>query len=282
MRGCGPSADGGARMRRSGRAGARPDRPCGEPGGAMSGAFGTVLDAESRAGPQSAVLPESTATAWTVVLGAAAGRPEDRDAFARRYMPVARAYLAARWRGSALVGEIDDAVQDVFIECFKDGGALGRVDPSREGGFRAYLCGIIRTVAQGHERKLARRRIDVADSSFHPDELAAESAELSSVFEREWAASILRLARALQAERAAANGAGALRRVEILRLRFEEGLPIREIAVRLGEAPERVHHEYATARDEFRSALREVVSLHHPGTAADVDAECVRLLHAVR
>lgn len=219
---------------------------------------------------------------WAVVLGAAAGRAEDREAFARRYLPVARAYLAARWRGSALAGEIDDAAQDVFVECFKDGGALGRVDPTREGGFRAYLCGIIRTVALSHERKLARRRVDVADSSFRPDEIEGESPALSAVFEREWAVSLLLQARALHAERAAADGEAAVRRVELLRLRFEEALPIRRIAERLGESPERVHHEYARARDEFRRALQDVVRLHFPGTAAEVDEECARLLHAVR
>jgi len=225
---------------------------------------------------------ESTATAWTVVLGAAAGRAEDRETFARRYMPVARAYLAARWHATPLAGEIDDAAQDVFIDCFKDDGALGRVDRTRDGGFRAYFAGVIRNVALRHERSRARRRVDVSDSSFHPDEVPAESAALSSIFEREWAASLLKQARALQAERAAASGDAAKKRVELLRLRFEEGLPIREIATRLGEDADRLHHEYATARDEYREALREVVAFHHPGTKAEIDAECSRLLHAIR
>jgi RNA polymerase sigma factor (sigma-70 family) len=227
-------------------------------------------------------LGESTATAWTVVLGAAAGRPEDRETFARRYLPVASAYLAARWHGNALAGEIDDAVQDVFIDCFKDGGALGRVDQTREGGFRSYFAGVIRNVALRHERGQARRPVGVSDSSFNADEIPAESAALSSIFEREWAASILRQARTLQAERAALNGDAAKRRVELLRLRFEEGLPIRDIATRFGEDADRVHHEYAKARDEFREALREVVAFHHPGTKAEIDAECSRLLHAIR
>ena len=111
---------------------------------------------------------------------------------------------------------------------------------------------------------------------------AAESEALSSVFEREWAASLLKQARALQAERAAAGGEAAVKRVELLRLRFEEGLPIREIAVRLSEDADRLHHEYAKAREEFREALREVVNFHHPGTKAETDAECARLLHAIR
>lgn len=227
-------------------------------------------------------MGESTATCWTVVLGAAAGRLDDREAFARRYMPVVRAYLAARWRGTPLAGEIDDAAQEVFIDCFRDGGALGRVDPSRDGGFRAYLCGVIRNVALRCERAHAQRRTDMTDSSFHPDEIPAESAALSSIFEREWAASLLKQARALQAERAATSGVAAAKRVELLRMRFEDGLPIRDIAARLGEDAERLHREYAKARDEFREALREVVAFHRPGTRAEVDAECSRLLHAIR
>jgi RNA polymerase sigma-70 factor (ECF subfamily) len=227
-------------------------------------------------------VSESTATCWTVIEGAAAGRREEREAFARRYLPVVRAYLAARWRGSPLAGEIDDAAQEVFVDCFKGGGALGRVDRTREGGFRAYLCGVIRNVALRAERSHAQRRAGTSDSSFDADEIAAESEALSSVFEREWAASLLKQARALQAERAAAGGDAAVKRVELLRLRFEEGLPIREIAVRTGEDAERVHREYAKARDEFRDALREVVLFHHPGTTADADAECARLLHAIR
>ena len=37
-------------------------------------------------------------TCWTVIQGAAAGSAADRQDFARRYTPVIRAYLAARWR----------------------------------------------------------------------------------------------------------------------------------------------------------------------------------------
>ena len=55
-----------------------------------------------------------------------------------------RAYLAARWQGSALRGELDDAVQQVFVECYKDGGVLERVAGKAEPGFRAFLFGVAR------------------------------------------------------------------------------------------------------------------------------------------
>ena len=71
----------------------------------------------------------------------------------------------------------------------------------------------------------------------------------------------------------------AVRRVELLRLRFSEGLPIREIAARWEEEPERVHYHYKRAREEFKEALREVVRTHDPCCA--VEEECDRLLAAL-
>jgi hypothetical protein len=66
--------------------------------------------------------------------------------------------------------------------------------------------------------------------------------------------------------------------VELLRLRFHDGLPIREIA-RLWQAdPAKLHHEYATARQEFLAALRDVVAFHHPGPSAEIDRVCADLI----
>jgi len=77
---------------------------------------------------------------------------------------------------------------------------------------------------------------------------------------------------------AESKGDEALRRVEILRLRFQDGLPIREIAVHLGMDPAKVHHDYATARAEFRKALEQIVAFHSSGSPALVEKECERLL----
>ena len=68
-------------------------------------------------------MDQPSATRWTLIRRAAQGGPEEREAFARRYAPVIRAYLGARWKASPLVGEIDDAGQQVFLECFREGGA---------------------------------------------------------------------------------------------------------------------------------------------------------------
>jgi hypothetical protein len=66
--------------------------------------------------------------------------------------------------------------------------------------------------------------------------------------------------------------------VELLRLRFQDGLPIREIARRWGADAAALHHEYAKARQEFQAALLEVVAFHHPGTPAEVEQACANLL----
>ena len=66
--------------------------------------------------------------------------------------------------------------------------------------------------------------------------------------------------------------------MELLHLRFDEGLPIREIA-RLWEVdPAQLHYEYAKARKEFKNALMEVLSFHHPGGPTELERESARRL----
>jgi len=217
-------------------------------------------------------VPDSSqTTCWTVVRGAAAGNANDREQFARRYLPAVRSYLAARWRRGPLANDIDDATQEVFYECFR--GALARADESR--GFRALLYGIARNVARRHEeRRRKKREFQAAEWSAVP----ADEESLSDAFDREWAQSILDLARDRQVEAARDRGVDAQRRVRLLELRFEEGMPIRDIA-RLWEAsPEHLHREYAKARREFKRALMEVVFEHQPGDSEAIERECAHLL----
>src|SRR5229473_2375643 len=67
------------------------------------------------------IMTHPHSTCWTIIESAAAGSAGDRDEFARRHSPVVRSYLASRWRSSPCLREIDDAVQEVFVECFKQG-----------------------------------------------------------------------------------------------------------------------------------------------------------------
>jgi RNA polymerase sigma factor (sigma-70 family) len=220
---------------------------------------------------------DGDSTCWTVIHGAAGGSRKDRDEFARRYGPVVRDYLAARWRNPGLRAHLDDGVQDVFIECFRTGGVLANADAGRPGGFRAFLYGVVRNVALRFETKQARMAPGEAqDVSF--DELPGSEESFSRIFDRAWAKAMVGEAAALQLARAKATGGGAERRSELLRLRFFDGLPIREIARLWDIDPPVVHHEYAKARAEFRKALGDVVAFDHPGTPEEIDARCQELL----
>jgi DNA-directed RNA polymerase specialized sigma24 family protein len=216
------------------------------------------------------------ATCWTLIRDAAGGDAAARDRFARVYLPVVRAYLGARWRTAPHPPDLDDAAQDLFIECFRAGGLLEKADAGRPGGFRAFLLGAARNVARRHET----RRRPPADRL--PDGLPGEDTGPEQAFDRAWARALLREAAAVQQNTAERTGSAAVRRVQLLRLRFTDGLPIREIAKCWGEDAARVHHEYATARDEFRAALREVIAFHHPGSpGGELDRLAAELLALV-
>ena len=219
-------------------------------------------------------MPHSESTCWTMIRAAAAGDPAEREELARRYLGVVRAYLAARWRGSSLRDEIDDATQAVFVECFREGGVLDAAGQGRVPGFRAFLYGVIRNVAARFEGRPAR------PSGPLPD-VAADDPTQSRLFDRTWARAIMAEAGRLQRARAEERGPEAVGRVELLRLRFEENLPIREIALRWAADPATLHKSYALARKEFRQALLDVVAFHHPGSAVELAEEAASLLKAL-
>ncbi len=219
-------------------------------------------------------MPASESTCWTIIRAAAAGSPADREELARRYLGVVRAYLAVRWRGSGWCGDLDDATQEVFVECFRQGGALEAAGAGRVPGFRAFLCGVIRNVA----RRFESRPVRAADPL---PEIAGDEASQSRLFDRTWAQAIMAEAAGLQRTRAAERGPKAIERVELLRLRFEENLPIRAIAERWGVDPAPLHHAYALARQEFKAALLEVVAFHQPGSAVELEQEAASLLKAL-
>lgn len=211
------------------------------------------------------------ATCWTLIGAAAGGDAVARGDFARRYQPVARSYFTTRWHASPLRVAIDDAAQDVFVECFKPNGVLGKANESPEDGFRPFFHGVLRNVARRYEEK-HRPGVPL------PDEAPADDTTLGRAFDKAWAVSQLREAGRVMAEMAAGNER-TMRRVELLQLRFQEGLPIRDIAVRWGQDAAKLHHEYATAREEFRTALQRVVAFHMPNAAGSrVDAACRELL----
>ena len=151
-----------------------------------------------------------------------------------------------------------------------------RTQPGRR-GFAAFLYGVVRNVALRFEAKQFRADPGVTQEVAF-DDLPAPGETFSRLFDRSWAKAMVREAAALQVERAAESGGDAARRSELLRLRFFDGLPIREIARRWGTDPAVVHHEYAKARTEFRKALGDVVAFDHPGSPEEIEARCHDLL----
>jgi DNA-directed RNA polymerase specialized sigma24 family protein len=146
---------------------------------------------------------------------------------------------------------------------------LGKASESPGDGFRPFFHGVLRNVARRHEGK-GRPAAELVDQP-------ADESSLGKAFDKAWAVGLLREAGRVMAE--AADDERTRRRVELLKLRFQGGLPIREIAAKWGADAAKLHHEYATARDEFRVALRRVVAFHMP-TAGEgpLDAACRELL----
>lgn len=215
-------------------------------------------------------------TCWTMIRGAAEGDVSDRDRFARTYLPIVRKYLAARWPGQSRVQEREDAAQQVFVECLKADGVLERAARTLTGGFRAYLYGVIANVARRTEGKAVRNVRD--EQSVILANAQAKDDPASHVYDREWARGLVRQAAEHMRQLASAKGEHAQRRVALLEARFEDGLPIREIAEQWGEDPAKLHHAYAEARKDFKQALVAVIRFHHESSPADVERELAEVL----
>lgn len=217
-------------------------------------------------------------TCWALIRGAAAGACDYRQRFCELYLPMVRTCLEARWRGRDLCADLDDAVQEVFVECLREHGAVESAVAGVEVGFRAYLLGTTRNVARRFEERWAREPGGPAHETPCAEELEALDASLSQAFDRAWLAAILNEARSLHRRRAEERGEDAVRRFEILALRYSEGLPIREIARRWNVDPARLHRDCSRARDEFREALRETIAVHSPKSPEAAEHDFVELL----
>lgn len=225
--------------------------------------------------------PSNPTTCWNLIRSASEGAPAARAQFADRYLPAARAYLRVRWNGTALEAETEDAVQEVFMACFRTRGALEDVEFVEGGSFRAYFFGVIRNVALRFERSRGRLRTR-GESACVLETVASREQSCATEFDRAWARTLMREAAEVHRGSARAKGEDASRRAEILRLRFEEELPIREIARRWSVDAARLHHDYAQARAEFVEALREVVKEHLGDSVQDLEGECTRLFELLR
>jgi hypothetical protein len=226
-------------------------------------------------------MPRAESTSWDTLRAAAAGESEAQEEFVRRYRPVIRSYLGQRWRHSPLGQQLDDAVHETLLECFRPGGVLAKADATQPGGFRALLFGVVRHIALRHEERAARRRDGAGRPSSFLARVPAPDEPLSQAFDRAWAVGMVREAGARMAELAARGDEAARRRVELLQLRFHDGLPIRTVAEQWHVDAAHLHHEYAKARRDFELCLREVIAEHHPGDPAAAEREFRAVLDAL-
>ena len=65
-------------------------------------------------------------TCWTLVQDAARGASDARQRFSTLYVPIIHSALTARWRGRANSSDVDDAVQEVILDCLREDGVLER------------------------------------------------------------------------------------------------------------------------------------------------------------
>jgi hypothetical protein len=180
-----------------------------------------------------------------------------------------------------MLAAIDDAWQEVFVECLKPGGVLVRANRSAPEGFRALLGAVVRNVALRAET--ARHRAQPLASDVSATVLLAPVSSVGRTLDRSYAQELLRAAAAEQARRAETVGDGARRRVELLRMHFEEGRTIPEIAAVWERDASYVHHQYAKARADFERALRAVLVARFPELAdGDLRARCLELVQLLR
>ena len=153
-------------------------------------------------------------TCWTMVRAAANGDTAARSAFSRSYASTVRSFLASRWRGSSLDHAVDDAAQEVMIECIRPSGVLESADANR-GDFRGLLYGVSRNVARRfEERAVEHARIRPQETAWL-ESLVANEAGQSTLFDRNWAHTLVHEAKSLFRRRAEDDDdEAALRRVE--------------------------------------------------------------------
>jgi len=215
-------------------------------------------------------------TCWTIIRAAAGGDDAARATFSRDYGGAVRKYLERRWSGRPIEAEVEDAAQEVFVECLKPRGVLERADAER-GDFRGFLHGVTRNVARRFENRMIERGRIYPEESNWLLQIADDDAGQATLFDRGWAQTLMEQATQMHRQLTLADGESGLRRLELLERRFGNDEALRDIAEDWGVAAQDVHNQYRKARIEFYRCLREVVGAHAaPGK--DLDKECRRLL----
>jgi RNA polymerase sigma-70 factor (ECF subfamily) len=198
-------------------------------------------------------------------------------------------YLFLRRQGISQ-HDAQDLTQGFFADLIEDR-AYARADEVK-GRFRSFLLGTLKHfLAHTRDRDRAQKRGGGAER-VHLDETALLEAEkhaascrnwsADGVFEREWAASVLRQSLDRLAQEYAVAGKDAL--FEALKIYLAGGptpaVPYEEMSKRLGRAATTLRSDVARLRARYRAILREEVSstVIDPG---DVDEELRHLRTAI-
>jgi len=232
-------------------------------------------------------------TRWTVVYQAADSKTSSEHALSALselcqiyWRPV---YLFLRRQG---IGPHDaqDLTQSFFAELIENR-AYAKADEMK-GRFRSFLLGTLKHfLAHARDRDRAQKRgggalpVQLDEAALSEVETHAaryQNGSADGVFEREWAASLLRQALDRLAQEYAVAGKGAL--FDALKVHLGAGagaaVPYEEMAKRLGRLVTTLRSDVARLRTRYRAILREEVS----GTVADprdVDGELRHLREAM-
>ena len=196
---------------------------------------------------------QSVHTCWTQVRG----RCERRRSSSLSVLAAPTCHWCGRscrrrWRKTPLQAEVDDAVQDTFVECMRQDGPLERAEEDR-GDFRGYLFGVVASRGLSTSKNARAAGRTTMQTRTSPRSKAA-TRTVSAVFDRQWAHTLMREAGDLMRVRAAASSprceaasrtycaCDSPRSCRSVRSQFNGSME-----------PDAVHRAYAKAREEFRS-----------------------------
>jgi hypothetical protein len=182
--------------------------------------------------------------------------------------------------------DAQDLTQSFFAHLIETRGHA-RADPEK-GRFRAFLLTALKNfIADARDREHALKRgggmiLAQLDDKMEAQIARAAKWQADEVYDREWAASLVRQALGRLAQECALTGKGELFGyfVPYLAAREESAIPFEEMARRSHRSVNALRHELARLRARYRAILRQEVR----GTVrevAEVDEELRYLCHTL-
>lgn len=234
-------------------------------------------------------LSPFVATRWTVVLEAAeanpAGASEAFGTLYRDYWPPLYAYVRRRGHDPSAA---EDITQDFFVALLAKQRLTGL---TREGGrFRSFLLTALKHHLANHRDHACAAKRGHGATPLSLDELAAESAYQSvapdtlppeQLFERQWALTLLQLARnRLESELAASGKGDLVRTLGPLLLGGSPAGTYAELAGRAGLSEGALKVTIHRLRKRFGELLRQEIA-RTVASPAEVPAELRHLIEVV-